>query len=138
LANTALNKIGGVTGVTAIAWRGSVKRDFTIAPDQRKDALIDAAGNIGSLFLLGTMGERHSSLAKNHKSQPANDAASAPTRATSQRPQTGAAPTTPVTLADLVQLQAEMQKNQIQPSGPSTSPGSRLNLRQSDPSPRRR
>lgn len=58
LAQSAFNKMGGASGAAALIGADQLNQIAQLPPDQRKGALIDAAGNVGSMFLLGTMGER--------------------------------------------------------------------------------
>jgi hypothetical protein len=57
LAKAALNKVGGVAGVTSLLSADEARRIAALPPEQRKDAIVDAAGNIGAMALLGAAGE---------------------------------------------------------------------------------
>jgi hypothetical protein len=59
VAKAALNKVGGASGAAATIGAQQVTQIFSLPKDQQRDAWIDAVGNVGSMFLLGTMGERH-------------------------------------------------------------------------------
>lgn len=52
------NRIGGATGAAGTIGADQLRSILKLPEDQRKDALIEAAGNIGSMFVLGAMGER--------------------------------------------------------------------------------
>ena len=76
-AQAALNKMGGAAGAAGLIGADQLNTIRQLPPDQQKDALIDAVGNVGSMFLLGTMGERHQlDSQKNAAENQAFDAAS--------------------------------------------------------------
>ena len=57
----ALNKMGGAAGAASLIGAGQLQEIMKLPPEKRKDALIEAAANVGSTFLLGMLGERKGS-----------------------------------------------------------------------------
>lgn len=55
----AFNKIGGASGAAAAIGADQIAEIMKLPEGQRAGAIADAVGNIGSMFLLGTLGERH-------------------------------------------------------------------------------
>jgi hypothetical protein len=58
-AKLALNKLGGAAGAAGAIGADEVAHIMSLPEDERKDAWVNAIGNVGGMFLLGTMGERH-------------------------------------------------------------------------------
>jgi len=58
-ALAVLNKLGGAGGAAGLIGADQIATISQLPPEQRQDALIDAVGNVGSMFLLGGMGDRH-------------------------------------------------------------------------------
>lgn len=52
------NRIGGAAGAAGAIGADQLHSIMQLPADQRKDALIEAAGNVGSMFILGATGER--------------------------------------------------------------------------------
>ncbi len=52
------NRIGGAAGAAGAIGADQVQSILQLPEDQRKDAIIEAAGNVGSMFILGATGER--------------------------------------------------------------------------------
>ena len=90
LAKAALNKMGGATGATGLLGADQLHQIYQLPPDQRKNALIDAVGNVGSMFLLGTMGERHQFGKESEPTLP--DATTAPADQRTATPEQTATP----------------------------------------------
>ena len=53
----AWNKMGGATAAAAAIGATELGTIAGLPPEQRQEAMIQAVGNVGSMFLLGTMGE---------------------------------------------------------------------------------
>lgn len=52
-----LNKLGGAAGAAAMISADQLAEIMKLPPEKRKDALIEAAANVGSTFLLGMLGK---------------------------------------------------------------------------------
>ena len=57
-ALAALNKLGGASSAAGLIGADQARQIMKLPKEQQKDAWIDAVGNVGSMFILGGMGER--------------------------------------------------------------------------------